>query len=464
VYIVIRLACRWILLTGLLVANSPRAEAVSDVLPPSPVASEAGSESAVPPDSWAQELEQLKERLKSLEAERDQRLAAARDQQAADAKRTTVKWSGQLQADTYWFDQDQSSKATYGDIQNGEAFRRARTAMFGEIGPAEYRLEFDFAQSGRPTFLDVWTGFNDVPYLGKVRAGHFFEPFSLERLTPNRYLTFMERANPDQAFSPVRNLGIAAGNTWAEGHGTWAAGYFRSDSDVFGDDVGDNFENAVTGRVTYLPWFDDATGADYLHLGAGYSFRGTNAELARFRSQPEARVGATGNNVPFFVDTGNIPSDHFQMVGVEAAWVRQFFMIHSEYVLTVVDRIDLPTVYLNGWYVSTSCFLTGEHRPYRKDTGTFDRVIPLRDFLRYARGKQVELGPGAWEVALRVSQVNLNDDTVQGGRLTDFTLGVNWYLTPYSRITSNWVHAFADHPVQGRSGTNIFAVRIGFEF
>lgn len=432
---------------------------LAEDLPPVPAAS-----LTPPPDDWSQQLEALQQRVRSLEKANDQRTFADSQKKEAEAKLPTVKWTGQLQGDTYWFDQDQHSKDTYGDIPNGADFRRARFGMFGDYGPAEYRIEFDFALSGRPTFLDVWTGYKDVPYLGRVRAGHFFEPFGMERLTSNRFTTFLERANPDQAFSPVRNLGVAAGNNYAEKRGTWALGLFRSDSDVFGDDTGDNFEQAVTGRVTYLPWYDEESGARYLHLGGAYSFRGTNAELARFRAQPEARLGSSSVNVPFFVDTGNIPSDHFQMVGLEGAWVYHVFMIHSEYMLVGVDRIDLPTVFLNGWYVSTSCFLTGEHRPYRRDNGTFDRVIPHREFLRYSSEKQLERGPGAWEVAFRVSQVNLNDDTVQGGRLTDVTLGVNWYLSRYSRITTNWVHAFADHPVKGRSGTNIFGVRFGFEF
>ncbi len=54
----------------------------------------------------------------------------------------TVKWLGQLQADFYFFDQDEVGQDTYGDIQNGEAFRRKRgSRMLGDYGPAEYRIE-----------------------------------------------------------------------------------------------------------------------------------------------------------------------------------------------------------------------------------------------------------------------------------------------------------------------------------
>ena len=425
-------------------------------IPPSP--------SGEPDDPFATELQQLRRRIDELEAGRQQWQDGDLAKTLADDKLPTVKWSAQIQSDYYTFSQDDASKATFGDIQNGEAFRRARIAMFGDYGPSEYRIEMDFALAGRPTFLDVYAGLHDLPVLGRARVGHFFEPFSLERLTSNRYVTFMERSNPDQPFAPARNLGVMTNNTYADGRGTWAVGYFRSNSDNFGDDVGDNFENAVTGRVTWLPIYDDNCPSEYVHTGFGYSFRGTDRELARFQSQPEARIGAASPNVPFFVDTGNIPSDHFQLVGFEAAWVRGPFSLQGEYVLTPVDRIDQSTVLLTGWYAMATCFLTGEYRPYRKESGTFDRVIPHRDFVRYASGKHCDFGPGAWEIAVRLSHLDFNDDSIQGGRLTDVTVGLNWYLSPYLRWTANYIRAFADSPVDGDSVTDIFATRLGFDF
>jgi phosphate-selective porin OprO/OprP len=439
---------------GCLVVHAPARGQTDDPLPPPPAVA----------DDWQGELEQLRARIGVLESDRSKQAENDRKKKEADAALPVVKWSGQLQADTYWFDQDADSKAAYGDIQNAEEFRRARIAMLGNYGAADYRMEVDFALAGRPTILDMWTGFRCLPYVGRVRIGNYFEPFSLERFTSNRNVTFMERANPDQAFAPARNLGVMANNEFDNGHCTWAIGYFRTNSNDFADDVGDNFENAVTGRSTRLAWYDESTGAEYLHLGLAYSFRGTDGERARFRSQPEARFGAATPNVPFFIDTGEIPSDHFQLIGFEAAWVHGPFMVQSEYMLTPVDRIDLPSVLLSGGYVAASWFLTGEHRPYHKGSGTFDRVIPHREFLRYQAPPCVEFGPGAWELACRLSHVDLNDDTVHGGHLTDFTVGLNWYMTRYSRITANWVHAFAESPGGIDSQTNIYAMRMGFEF
>jgi phosphate-selective porin OprO/OprP len=444
---------------------------LSDEPPPPRVAMAAPSDddSAEPEESLAEQVKALQKQLAELEASLDEKAEAekkkADERKAADAKKPTVNWSGQLQADFYAIDQDAANQTAFGNIQNGEAFRRARFGMFGEHGPTEYRIEMDFALANRPSFLDVWAGVKDLPTVGRVRVGHFFEPFSLERVTPNRFLTFMERSLPDQAFVPARNMGIAANNTFADDNGTIAYGYFRNDSDAFGDDQGDDFQDALTARVTLLPYFDDACGGRrYAHLGLGYSLRGASEDRVRFRSQPEARIGATSPNIPFFADTGSLPADQTQLVGFEAALVEGPASVQAEYVL-VPTELDAGDETFHAYYVTASYFLTGEHRPYRKDIGVFDRVQPLRPFVRYAGDtKRVCLGPGAWEVAARVSRLDLNEGAVAGGEMDNFTLGLNWYLTPYLRWTGNWVHSLVDRAPVGESEANLFGMRVGYEF
>jgi phosphate-selective porin OprO and OprP len=413
---------------------------------------------------FEQGQQDVQEALRRLEEDRRKQQLVAQDKKVADASKPAVRWSGELQADQYWFGQDAASRAAVGDIQDGEAFRRARIAMLGDYGLTEYRIEMDFAQNGRPQFLDVYTGLKDLPVVGRIRVGHFFEPFMLDRLTSNRFTTFMERSMVDQAFAPARNLGFGASNTYADQRGTWAVGLYRSDSDVFGDDVGDGFECAVTGRVTWLAWYDETSEADYLHFGAGYSYRQPNNQTVQFRAEPEARIGFATPIVPFFVDTGTMGASHYQLMGLEASWVRGPFSLQSEYVVVPVDPLIGDNLWFHGWYATASYFLTGEHRPYQREFATFGRVIPQRDFVRYSMAPHIEKGPGAWEIATRLSHLVLNDSTVRGGQLTDLTIGLNWYLNPHLRVTTNYVHAFLDNPQKGHSGTDIYAMRVGFEF
>ena len=85
----------------------------------------------------------------------------------------------------------------------------------------------------------------------------------------------------------------------------------------------------------------------------------------------------------------------------------------------------------SGWYAEASWFLTGETANYRD--GKFIRPDVL--------GQR-----GAWEVAARVSSVDLNDLDVSGGKQTNVSVGVNWYSHTHWRIMGNLIKVKADGP------------------
>ncbi|MBY0589652.1 porin [bacterium] len=409
------------------------------------------------PDS----AKKLKEQIEKLSKKVEKLEESEKKKKDEAGKFPTGRFTMQIQADAAFFGQNQLNQQTVGDIPDGAGFRRARIGWEGKWLQTDYRIEMDFALAGRPSFLDNWVRINEVPILKHVQIGHFFEPIFLERLTPNRFLTFLERTTVDSAFAPARNLGIMAYDAPFEQRMTWATGIFRADSDVFGDDTGDRGEWATTSRITGLLWRDDKVNpAHYMHVGTGYSFRGTNNGVARFRSQPEVRIGATVPNVPNFVDTGNIPANSYQLIDFEAAIVHGPFSIQSEYMYVPVDQMGGGYLWFQGYYTQISYFLTGEHRPYRSDRGFFDRVSPKRDF-RLASGKP---GPGAWEIATRISHLDLNNQEVLGGELTDLSVGLNWYWTKYLRFQVNYIRAYLDDPRLGASGADIVAMRVGYDF
>jgi phosphate-selective porin OprO/OprP len=296
----------------------------------------------------------------------------------------------------------------------------------------------DFAQAGRPSFLDVYARVVDVPVLGRIRVGHYFEPYSLERVTPNRFVTFEGRSAMDQAFVPARNLGVMASNNFADERISTAFGVFRADSDLFGNDTGNRFEWAMTGRVTGLPIYANDS-ETLLHVGLGYSFRGPNNGIVRFRVQPELRLGDANPNPPYLVDTGNIAANAYHLIGPELAAVLGPVSFQAEAtVAPVLRRNDIIVFY--AWYSEVACFLTGEHRPYAKNNGTFGRVTPLKDFLPAQKAGAFG-GPGA----MRVSQLHLNNGSIRGGQLTEFTNGVNWHLNSFTRIQANYVLMLDDY-------------------
>jgi phosphate-selective porin OprO/OprP len=166
-------------------------------------------------------------------------------------------------------------------------------------------------------------------------------------------------------------------------------------------------------------------------------------------------------STPSFVDTGELRADVYNLWGVESAAVWGPFSVQAEAMLARLDRSGRPATDFWGAYAFATVFLTGEHRVYDRKRGEFDRVRPLNDFQPWRDGR---LWGGAYELALRLSYIDLDDQNVRGGRLTDLTAGWNWYLNPYAKMSFNYIHAFLDRPPTGRSNADVFAVRGQVEF
>ena len=93
------------------------------------------------------------------------------------------------------------------DDGSGVIFRRARIYSEGTLfEDFFFKAEYDFA-GGDAQFKDVYAGIQNLPCGSKLRVGHFKEPFSLEQLTSDKFITFNERSLAD-AFSPSRNTGV----------------------------------------------------------------------------------------------------------------------------------------------------------------------------------------------------------------------------------------------------------------
>ena len=265
---------------------------------------------------------------------------------------------GQVQADQIYFGQDAVGRAAVGDLQDGAQFRRLRIGSRGTfLDVFEYALGVDFALASNPSYLDNYIEWKELPWLQHVRVGHYFEPFSFERITQNFNNTFMERSLVD-TFAPARNMGaMTYGNTEDE-LATWAIGTFRTGSDNTGNDSFDSGQ-ALTMRGTWLPIWDEASdGRYYLHLGAAHSWRDASQDQVRFRNTPEIRKQQPSNVLgpvkdpasnyqngvpspfaPIFVDTGNIRADNFQLFDPEFALIMGPLSLQSEYAFAMVDQI-----------------------------------------------------------------------------------------------------------------------------
>ena len=64
-------------------------------------------------------------------------------------------------------------------------------------------------------------------------------------------------------------------------------------------------------------------------------------------------------------------------------------------------------------------------------------------------------------IAVRLpSHIDLDDEGVSGGELGDWTLALNWYLNPFTRLMFNYIRA----DLEDAGDTNIFQARFQVDF
>jgi phosphate-selective porin OprO/OprP len=418
-------------------------------------------------------------------AELEKALKKTEDKAKADKEKAasapSVKVIGRLQWDTAAFSQNANSIASAGDMKNGEEFRRARIGVMGDCFQViDYKIEMDFASEAatggttssagavylqQTLFKDVYITIKELPIAGNVRVGKFYECLGLETQTSDNYVTFMERSLISGGVGKIgdRKPGVMVFD-WNQAETmTWAAGAFTwMDSDnqptfplntQYDDAGGTSFDT----RVTRLLWYDEATdGAGYIHVGANYSYRdiaqlspGVVATRYSIAQLPECHLA---NNV---VNTGNLAdANRMNVFSPEFCWTYGPFSIQSEYMWIDIQRSAHDDPMFDGGYVQASYFLTGEHRPYIRKEGLIGRVIPFENFFRVrTEDGCTATGKGAWEVAYRVSYLNLTNAGVTGGRVTDNTFGLTWYLNPYTKLLFNYVHS--ETTAEGAFGRSI---------
>lgn len=334
------------------------------------------------------------------------------------------------------------------DLSDGAYFRRARLGVEGVFNrDFGYRFVAEFAGSGTegPARInDAWvsyTGF--APFT--VQAGAFSPPANMEDGTSPEDALFIERASASEI---SRSLGGADGRLGVGIRGAttrWMGALTFTGRTVNDAEVFDS-QAALVGRIGHLL----ATSDDYnIHVGLSgtYVFRvadqgfGVNPRHAiRLRDRPEARIDSAR-----LIDTGAIDARHASAFGLELGAQYKNLYLQAEDFTFGIDRAaaNLSDPQFSGYYVQGSWILTGERRRYNMANGSFQNPRPYSPALGGG-------GIGAWELAARFSDMNLNDrqgaagsantlDGVRGGDQRIWTLGVNWYPNANMRMTLDYL-------------------------
>ena len=285
------------------------------------------------------------------------------------------------------------------------------------------KAEIDLTD-GDSNFADLYVRYRHKKY-GLFTAGNQRVAQTLVNQTSRISRTFMEEPLPAEAFGLGRRLALGWDLHKKKGglHVT-----------LFGPDLNGSIgDSGYAGRLYFNP---TRSRFSVFHIGASYVSENMSRKT-RFFSHPESRV--TDERL---VDTGIFEDINEQRISaLEVAGAKDSFMFRGEFFRAKWFRTTEIDPVFKGFYVQASWILTGE---------TF----------KYTQGKFVRVRPqnprGAWEAAVRFSQVDLNDQTITGGEEKNLSLAVNWYAPGNQfRVMSNLIFVRTDEYAGDESPTII---------
>jgi len=394
--------------------------------------------------------------------------------------------------------------------------RQARLDVEGRVKKYwEYRFQYEFA-AGNTNNVGVLGGVRDAfianTYFDPVviQVGQMFEPYGLEGSKSANYIDFLEKSLATETFAPSHHVGLAllaTGDVWSAKGGVFStstldgafvpspgtpvpwwvnpkAGWVATGGAQYFDASGrltlalikeDDRLLHIGGSGRYHKPNDSTASNDsrVLQLGANTQME-SNDVKENLLGTPDLSCGLVG----IFGNPGVAGKCTHDVVtwGAEAVAAYGPASVQAEYFGSHYSRdpgsiLEASTVgyyapggstyEASGFYVYGTYYLTGETRAsaYRVKALNPANFGQIKILDPVSKG-----GWGAWEVAARLSEVNLNngpyqgtyfnnlialaptawvrnyvaDASVLGGREEDMTLGVNWYPEAGFRMMANW--------------------------
>ena len=334
-----------------------------------------------------------------------------------------ISFEGLLQSDYYRYSNDFANLDSAGnDGADSDAGLRRAELVFKGKGPGSLAWVLGYDVQGKK-WLDVNASYK---FGGATTAtfGQFKQPNSLEELGSTKNNDFIAKAMSTNLYAVSRRVGVGV---------TTAGERWTLTGSVFDDELTRNTAKGqgVGGRFTFAPVNESG---NLLHFGvSAISYEAADVG-GEGRTQLRVRPGAdmAGKRL---IDAGLFTdADRIATLGLEGLWVRGPVKLQAEWMKSRISRDLHEDFDSSSWYVSGVWNLTGETWGYKNGVAT----TPL----------PTEPGHGMWQLAARYDHADLNDgsvtapgvvDGVLGGKESNWTVGVNWYLRSNFKLAMNYV-------------------------
>ena len=449
--------------------------------------------------------------------------------ESADGK-NSIKLGGLVQYDYRSFDSGANdvrnrSDARAGSLDAATGFHDANDTWLARrlrpniqdtlFGKYDYRFQEEFA-GGSASVVDAYIDGRFDPAF-KVRVGKYKPFVGLERLQAGGDIKFIERSYVSNNILPNRDQGISLYGDVLDSKLNYAVGFNNGVVDGGNATTASEFDGdkEITARLFATPFKDDTSALSGLGFGIAATYTDATAEKNLNFTDTTAADG-TRNGLPSYVTNSQqtffryssaaIADGRRLRVAPQAYYYNGPFGVIAEYARVSQDVSlasggspaaggstggTITTALQNGqssifkgtnktlnndaWQIAGTYLLTGED-------SSFKGVKPKNDF-DLDKG-----GWGAWELALRYSEMSIDSDTFknQSGQLAGqtgadatptlaqsyadptlsakkaktWTAGINWYLNSNAKIVLNYEQtSFDGGAISGSSFTAVGASR-----
>ena len=460
-------------IAGLAMGACPAAAQTSGATKANASAPVSNSELQERIDALEKQLQQLRTDTRVLEVSDEEQkkakpIAGYQDGffiNSPDGKTFKLKIGGYSQADSRWTLDEKDNPST-----DAFTIRRARLDIRGTLAERfEFRIMPDFAGSSL-VLQDAYVDTRFAPW-AVLRSGKFKTPYGLERLQSGTNLLFMERGQPDNLV-PNRDLGLQLSGDVHQGEFGYQFAVLNGvvDGGSTDADVNDSVDLAL--RLFGQPFIN--TAIEPLR-GLGVGVAGTWGKEQGTASSPQLPQFRTSNRSSYFKYSADTPAtlngttiadgNHWR-VSPQAYYYYGPFGSMFEYGISNQElaKGDVDATTENhAWQIRGSWLLTGEKANYKQ-------IVPNNNF-NFGGG-----GWGAWELALRYGNLDVDNDTFSKGfadpaksasEVDSITTAINWYLNKNVFWTVNYEHNIFDGGAAGgadRDDEDSFLTRVQFLF
>jgi phosphate-selective porin OprO and OprP len=361
----------------------------------------------------------------------------------------SIRLGGRIHADASFSPDDNFRDANGNDIEanNGTEIRRGRIRFEGTFFKDWLiRSEVEFADIN-VAIKDMFIQYDGLNF-ARIRIGEQKQAFSRELQESSNDMLFMERSAMNVLNGPTVNRAVGL-NIF--GHGQNWTGQVGLYGDTLDSNKRNNFFTdkgwSVNSRITYAPITEKKR---VIHFGVAGNYRKPDDASNINDNQLALAYETTHMSNLNLIKIGIADVNNIKMLGLEGSVIMGPFSIGGEYTNSWIDpKGEEPSLNFNGWYAEAAWTLTGESRIYRD--GMFHRVIPNKTF------SLTKSGLGAWELAARYAEIDLNDDNFKGGKLSNLTIALNWYPNRIVRLMAGYDKALQikDSLLTNRDGSKV---------